>query len=68
MKTTHALIIGCAIILGFALHAYMSRYEHNFIMHPNGGSNGFVSRADKLTGEINVSIKKLDVGFTQMFR
>ena len=51
MKTTHALIIGCAIILGFGLHAFMNRYEHstNF----GDGYPVVTSRINKLTGTLN---------------
>lgn len=50
MKTIHALIIGCAIILGFGLHAFMNRYEHS-----TKGGEGYpivTSRINKLTGTL----------------
>ena len=50
MKTTHALIIGCAIILGLGLHAFMNRYEHSTVF---GEGDRFVtSRINKLTGTL----------------
>ena len=51
MKTTHALIIGCAIVLGFGLHAFMNRYEHKTFM--NEGFPIYSSKLNKITGEIN---------------
>ena len=65
MKTPHALIIGFAIVLGLALHAFMHRYEHSIIKAGEGSSYAIVSRADKLTGEVNVYVRKVEIGFNR---
>ena len=52
MKTSHALIIGCAIILGFALHALMNRYEHSTTANPDKNLMGRTLVLDKITGGI----------------
>ena len=51
MKTTHALIIGCAIVLGFGLHAFMNRYEHKTFM--NDIFPIYSSKLNKITGEMS---------------
>lgn len=51
MKTTHALIIGCAIVLGFGLHAFMNRYEHKSFMREQFPM--FSSKLNKITGEMS---------------
>ena len=51
MKTTHALIIGCAIVLGFGLHAFMNRYEHKSFM--GEGFPLYSSKLNKITGEMS---------------
>lgn len=62
MKTKHAFILGCSIILGFGLHAFMNRYEHS---SPGGDAFPFTtSRLNKLTGTLNyfglVPLKEMD--------
>jgi hypothetical protein len=52
MKTSHSLIIGCAIILGFALHALMNRYEHSTTRNPEKNLMGRTLVLDKITGSI----------------
>jgi|11BtaG_2_1085332.scaffolds.fasta_scaffold75302_1 hypothetical protein len=61
MKTKHAFILGCSIILGFGLHAFMNRYEHS------SGGDAFpytTSRLNKLTGTLNyfglLPLKEMD--------
>ena len=51
MKTTQVLIIGCAIVLGFGIHAFMNRYEHKTFIG-NERFPIYSSKLNKITGEM----------------